>query len=361
MARSGWDAVEMTGRSNLPQDRTPAPISERSWRFAHSIASGCGFLMLLTLRVVADASQPAASAGAPAQAPTAQVLRSSANTPQTEVLPEVTVQARRNQIGRQVRAFVSGTLHLENDESAARWNSPVCPGVSGLTHDEAEFMLARLSQIARTAGVPLAGERCAPANLYVIATTNPEVFLKWAGVHWRIFEGTPLSVADAFIATPRPVRVWYSTKQVGTGIAQPGGELPLGAGVQAPVFEDSSASHLTRNATWSLTLTVVVVDRTQLQGVAIGQLTDYIGVSAFSRLKPRVHLSEAPTILGLFEHATPEGVSQAPPGMTPWDEAFLEALYHTNPGLVLQQEIMITRMVNHIVPAAATSAPAPTH
>ena len=346
----------MTARSDLPGGPNLPAVSMPAPRSTQSIASRSGLLMLLVLPVVADASQAAASAAAPSQSPTAQAPPSRKGTSETDLpLPEVTVQAKRNLIEPQVRQFVNGSLYLENDEAPARWISPICPAVAGLSHGEAEFMLARLSQIARAAGVPLDRERCTPANLYVVATAKPEVFLKWAKVHWRLFEGTPLSVINDFIATPRIVRVWYNSEEVPSDTERRSTNSPPG---MAPTFIGHESSRLTRNDIWSLKSAVVVVDRTQLKGVKIGQLTDYVSMYAFSRLKTQVHFGDVPTILGLFEGASSDGESaQKPPGLTPWDEAFLESLYHTDPKLVLQRTMMVTRMVNHIVPGVSAGAP----
>jgi hypothetical protein len=53
--------------------------------------------------------------------------------------------------------------------------------VAGLNKQQGEFVLARLSEIAKTAGAPLGAETCKP-NLYVIVTPDPELLLKqW----WR--------------------------------------------------------------------------------------------------------------------------------------------------------------------------------
>jgi hypothetical protein len=80
--------------------------------------------------------------------------------------------------------------------------------------------------------------------------------------------------------------------------------------------------------------------------VKIGQLADYLGMYAFARLRTGAHHGDAPTILGLFQGAP----TRSPPGLTAWDDAFLEALYHTDPKLVQQRGTMVTRMVSHIVP-----------
>jgi hypothetical protein len=307
------------------------------------------------LCVIAEASQ--------SQSPTPLSQPSDNGASQTDYrLPQVTVQANRDAIEPQVRAFVNDFVYLDNDEAPERWNSPVCPAVVGLSHDETEFMLARLSQTARAAGVPLGDSHCAPANLYVVATAKPEVFLKWAGAHWRLFESTPVRVVNDFVSTPRPVRVWYNSKQGGSDTAQIGTDshtgMSIGAAPQAPNFSESETSRITRNVIWSLTSAVVVIDKTQLRGVNIGQLTDYVSMYALSRLKTQVHFGDAPTILGLFDGATSEGVSaQAPQGLTPWDDALLESLYHTNPKLGLQRMTMITRMVTDIVPGVPAGTP----
>lgn len=276
-------------------------------------------------------------------------------------VPEVTVQAQR-ELESRVRAYVSESLYLENDESPARWTSPVCPAVVGMDRDQAEFVLLRLSQIAKAAGVPLADADCAPANLTVFITAEPASFLKkWSKMrHDRMFgDGAPHAV-NAFIDTPRPVRVWYNTAQVpatggmtadehvvtemfGAGSPDMGNMGNFGA--KAPVFISAGGdSRIVRTAARSLKSAIVVVDKTRMQGVKVGQLADYIALNTFARIKLGLHRGDAPTILGLFQGQP----AAAPSGITPWDAAFLEALYHTNPALTQQRGPIVTRMVSHM-------------
>lgn len=272
-------------------------------------------------------------------------------------LPQVTVSAQRKAIESQVRKFVDDHLYLENAEGPTRWNSRVCPTVIGLLRDEGEFILQRLSQIGRAAGVPLDGEQCKPPNLYVIATTDPdEVLRRWGKkTHWRIFgDGMPHAM-DAFIDTPRPVRAWYNSSEIGWDGSDGSSEVPPGLTLSsgetrfpAHIFSPpgGGGSRITRDATWTLTSVIVVIDKTKLHGVTRGQLADYIAMNAFSRLKPGGRHGSAPTILDLFENVS----TQPPTGLTAWDEAFLESLYHTNPTMVQQPMLMASRMVKHIVP-----------
>lgn len=318
-----------------------------------------------SIRALAVLSGICVVAACQAMADSAEASTAVAGTPSQSALPEVTVQARREAIVPQVRKFVTESLYLESEEGPARWNSPVCPSVVGLAHDQGEFVVERLSQIARAAGVPLAGERCTLPNLVVFVTSEPQSFLtKWSKRNrQRVFGGDvrPKDI-KAFIDTPMAVRVWYnSSVTAATGARQSdehalpglfgGGTAASGKGgdfgARAPYFVSPDAdSRITRPASWSLTSAFVVVDATRLQGVKIGQLADYLGMYAFARLKTGAHHGDAPTILGLFQGAP----TQSPPGLTVWDDAFLEALYHTDPRLVQQRGTMVTRMVSHIVP-----------
>src|SRR5580658_9302198 len=80
---------------------------------------------------------------------------------------EVTVTAKRAELLPKLSAFAYGITEPVNGEGLARWHTAVCPLVAGLPQQEGEFILERLSEIARAAGVPLAGEQCHP-NLYIM-------------------------------------------------------------------------------------------------------------------------------------------------------------------------------------------------
>jgi hypothetical protein len=69
---------------------------------------------------------------------------------------------------RRVKTFVSAVTTAPFQESLAQWQKeiPICPEVAGLPYDDGEYILSRLSQIARAAGVPLAPESCSP-NLHI--------------------------------------------------------------------------------------------------------------------------------------------------------------------------------------------------
>ncbi len=290
----------------------------------------------------------------------------------SETLDEVTVTAKRAELAPRISKFVNQIALPENGGQAglARWDAPpVCPLVSGLPRQDGEFILERVSEIARGAGVPLAGENCRP-NLYVLVTPQPEDLLRGMEQRNRAFTfgyvssqyltETPAGVVDTFIKTPRAVRVWYnSTEKDSWGQPLrfcPEPDLFPGCRPHIDPWCDpsrfvqcgrgpSGGSHTTFGTTWTFARVFVIVDRTRLQGVKMGQLADYVAMVAFAKLKPGARLGDAPTILKLFEGA-PQG---APSGMTDWDQTFLKSLYATEQKSKLQRGEIARAMVREIV------------
>jgi hypothetical protein len=282
------------------------------------------------------------------------------------------VTANRIELEKRLSKFVNQLAATENSgEGLARWEAPpVCPLVSGLPRQDGEFILQRLSEIATVAEVPLGGEHCGP-KLYILVTNQPEDLLRGMEKRNRGYTfgydrsfypptETPASVVDAFIRTPRAVRVWYSADEKdawGLPMAHclasevlPQCDRAHPAGCSAMYFRCSRAiaggSHLVFSTVWTLSRVFVIVDQRRLQGVTIGQLADYVAVSGFAKLKPDARLGDAPTILTLF-NGEPKA---APAGMTDWDQTFLKSLYATEPRSKLQRSQIAHEMVREMAP-----------
>jgi hypothetical protein len=295
-----------------------------------------------------------------------------AATSEPEKVQEVTVSARRIELAKRVAEFVDQIAAPENNaEGLARWGKPsVCPLVSGLPRQDGEFILERMSEVARAAGVPLAEEQCRP-NLYVLVTQQPEDLLRGMEKRNRRFTfgfdrsfyppmEMPATIVDEFIRTPRPIRVWYTADEKdawGAPLAYcpawqvlPQCDEAHPAGCSQEFYRCGRAiaggSHLVFDSIWTFSRVFVIVDRTQLKGVTLTQLADYIALSAFAKLKANARLGEAPTILTLFSR--PPGT--APPGMSDWDRNFLKSLYDTEQKSRLQRSQIAHQMVREILP-----------
>jgi len=261
-------------------------------------------------------------------------------TPLLADTPAVTVTApREEQLRNEVDTFVSSAITRPyGDDSLLRWDHPVCPLVAGMSREAGEFVLTRLSQIARSAHAPLGAETCKP-NLFVIVAKYPDKFLKlWWHQYPRLFS-TREGVAPVkrFIENPRPVRVWYNASIIGgdngivfndlfTGLL--GMSMGPAAGtIDYPVFTGPSTlgSRITHTVVRNITSAIVVVDPAQVSKLNIGQLVDYIGLVGLAEINLDKDLGVAPTILKAFTASN----IPPPPEMTDWDKAMLQALYTT--------------------------------
>lgn len=185
------------------------------------LTAAVALVTFATAQAVTLAALAGANPGA-AEEPRAPIAAtSSAGKPQS--LDEVTIRARRAALAPRVSKFVNQIAATENAEGLPRWNAPVCPLVTGLPRREGEFILERVSEIARAAAVPLAGEHCRP-NLYIIVIAAPKKALEELDSRHRtnIFGATNASVIHDFIARPRAVRVWYNSDMTDPLGAPPG-------------------------------------------------------------------------------------------------------------------------------------------
>ena len=270
----------------------------------------------------------------------------------SEKLQEVTVTAQRAKLADRLTAFVSKISGPLFDGGLPLWGQPVCPLVTGLAQEEDEFIVGRVSDIARVGRVPLAGGKCRP-NLYILVTLQPQELLKTMmaeqnrlftfGISYEPIDGTPIvpshMVLNEFISKPGPVRVLYRDAPVA-----PSGVRPIvHAAKVGPITY--SGDTWTGDSSWYLFRVFVIVDASLLKGVTLGQLADYAALVGLTEIHPVDSLADAPTILQLF-NGTPQA---APAGMTDWDRAFLKSLYTTRQHKPAQQRWHVVQaMVNEV-------------
>ncbi len=285
------------------------------------------------------------------------VLTGLANSVSADSIDTITVEAQRNRekLEREVNRFVSSTIVPPSHygQSLWRWKDQVCPLVAGMNKQQGEFVLARLSEIAKTAGAPLGSETCKP-NLYVIVTPDPELLLKqWWRREVDLFDGEAGLTVKRFLETPRPIRVWYSASTVGadgqfffglldetSNRAKPFGEAPR---VRIP---PDGATRLKLTATRNIFSVIVVVDSTKIGNINFGQLADYIGLVGLAQINFDKKPGDAPTILRLFESQE----ESRPTELTVWDKALLHALYSTSQTSATQISQMQTAALKDIAP-----------
>jgi hypothetical protein len=271
----------------------------------------------------------------------------SRETPST--LDTITIQARRDrEIKRQITKFVSGGVVTQLNDSLQRWNQPICPVVAGLPSKSAEFIRARMTQVARDSHAPFGSEHCKP-NLVVVATDDPDLLVeKWYKRFRGLFNTCNGSgPVKKFLHSRQPVRVFYNA--ISTSAGGPGvGALVLG-GVHVSGTGDclsigAGDTWLHHGSVQELTSVIIVVDGRQTTKINMGQLADYIAMVGLAQIRVHADTGTAPSILHLFQGSDPQ-----PQGLSPWDEAFLHGLYTTDQSSVLEVPMIEDRMFQQIV------------
>jgi hypothetical protein len=273
-------------------------------------------------------------------------------------LTGITIEAQRNreELERRVDHFVSSAIVSYLNFSLVRWNQPICPLVGGLPGDLGEFVLARISQVARAAHAPLAGRHCR-ANLYVVATAYPDLLLKkWAFRDPRIhnMRGDVVGNFNAFLHSSRPVRVWYNitlTAEDGPRTGVDAASVGIGGLDNVQVFTNSgSMSILQYGVVQQITSAIIIVDLNQTKRFTIGQLADYVALAGLAQVDLQADTGKAPTILDLFRAKHP------PQSLTAWDQALLYCLYGTSQQSVMQVPLMRTHMLAMLAPPGRSQA-----
>jgi hypothetical protein len=321
---------------------------EIAQRLGHCASQCLAYVAVLTLLTAGARADPSSSES-PANHVSDQATSEGAGR-----VPQITIEAQRQDTRRRVHEFVSHAPVLVNHESLARWNKPICPLVAGLPRVEGEFVLTRLSEIASSVSAPLAPSECTKYNLVIIVATDPVALLKaWAArMHYRnLFGDAPLHAIDRFLNTPRPIRVWYNDERTGAnGSVQmsngslSAGQKPLGGGGQS-VNSFTEPTRLERTEAWGIDSVIELVDSRLVTGLKFGQVADYLALAGLAQFNFDVDLGTAPTILRLFNAPEEAGALN----LTSWDQAFLKALYHTRQSSVFQTERITHSMVGDLM------------
>lgn len=250
----------------------------------------------------------------------------------------ITVEGKRDRatVEKQTDTFVSRVIVHPFDESLARWRTPVCPLVFGVSRDNGEYLLEKLSQIARTVGVPLAGEKCR-ANFYIVMTPEPDALLKaWSKRDVNMFGDAGGHQTSKFKQDTAPIRVWYNVSldnADGSSLttASPGLALSAGSADGGGAFNGipnnnhAIATRLAWNEVRALASAIVLIDTRKAVGIKYNQLTAYIAMAGFAEVRLGEDVGAVPTVLNLFR----TDAKALPPGLSEWDEALLKALYGT--------------------------------
>lgn len=290
---------------------------------------GSLFAASLALAAVQDPVTPRAPA---AQDPTVYRLE--------EIVVEGTrLEERTAEYVREVAAPARG-------RGPARWREGVCVGAANFDPEVAQYLVDRVSDVARDLGLSAGQPGCEPSIL-IIGTTDGAGFAReFVDMRPRLFRvgGTGMDRGSAaleqFMSSDRPVRWWHvsmpSDSETGQRTVRLPGEmrsvpnLPPQFDVigYAPVSRVPVASRIQSSVEDRMIRSFVVIDVDRLGGVSLQQLGDYVAMVALVQVNPDAETGRYETILNLFEQ--PHGIS----GLSGWDRAYMEGIYAIRPGRI---------------------------
>jgi hypothetical protein len=292
---------------------------------------------------------------------TAAAAQAQPSAPSTTVAP-VTVQApltphealKKSQSFVQTYAKASAKL-----DQFARWEDPVCVGVSGVAPEQVAAIKARVEQVAKSVGLKLGLPAC-KANIDIRFADPPQALLDQVAEKspWLLGFHYPNEVG-ALETVTRPVQSWYMTASRGEGSGEvalatmsmgyqgltdlngnPGATAMRGnSGMPEAIRPNESLdtpNHNTPNGCAARRFTsclesvfwhvLVVVDAKQVQGQPLGPIMDYVAMLSISQPRSLDGCLELPSVIDLFA-PTPCSGRPSPTGLTPADTAYLTSLY----------------------------------
>jgi hypothetical protein len=233
-----------------------------------------------------------------------------------------TVDAQPAILKERVQTFVRAITRntgFSDQESQARWNTPICFLAAGWRGEDLSSVLARFAQISAAAGAPLAEKGCTP-NFVVVATAEPDqVINAWYAKNNRLFgNASPQQIRHFLDSTrSRPVRIWRNI-DIGRVATTRFGHF-------VPSNSHADPSPFAGNSPLGFFSVFEIVDAKRTAGVDLRQLTDYAAMMGLSNIDIDVDVGDAPSILQLFSPAR-----SAASGLSNWDTAYLTALYQTD-------------------------------
>jgi len=239
-------------------------------------------------------------------------------------LADVVVEGR--QLDALVRSFVVEVAEPAKRRGLARWNRPICVGSVNLQTQVGQYIVDRVSDVARELEVEAGEPGCRP-NVLIVGTVDG------AALASALVEDRPRNFdlrhngTDAgtrafrgFRTDDRPVRWWQISMPIDSETGQRAVRLP--GDPSPPVIHGFAASRLRTQIRDDMVRAVIIIVVDRLDGANLVQLGDYVAMVSLAQIDPEAETAGYDTVLNLF--ADP---ASGPDGLTDWDMSYLEAMY----------------------------------
>ncbi len=259
---------------------------------------------------------------------------------------------------RAVSGFVASHSQPSPIGTLSRWLSPVCPAVVGLTPRYTELVSTRIKEVAAAMGAPHTGG-CRHDNVRVVFTTEPQRLMDYVREKLPDILGYHFLPQEMSLATFHgPIDAWHKTGTQGENGGMHADDPynqgdPTVASGGAYMDGGSNASRLKGVVASRFLFALVVVDSGKVSKRSIGSVADQIAMLVLTSPKRPKVCSPLPSLQDSLDPACPASASLVT--FSPYDEAFLKALYSSDPQekLALEQGAIARRVEKSASPGAA--------
>jgi hypothetical protein len=264
-----------------------------------------------------------------------------------------------------------GDAPLASDVRPLDVIEPACVGVTGVVPEQAAPIKARVEQVARSVGAPLAPPKCNP-NIEILFTTEPQRDLD------AIVARAPAALGyEGEKTVNRPIQAWYLTATLDQRTVRQSG-LPSNSPISAPPPAAGPAGFIGRVTAERATANqgamdrpcidihlpicphaaflniLVIVDAGHMGDVSVELTSDYVAMLALSQPRSLDACLALPSVIDLF--AKDCAGRDPPSGLTSADMAFLTSLYEAD--LTVDKSKEQADIAGHMVKILAAREPA---
>ncbi|MGY6636281.1 MAG: hypothetical protein ACXIUO_04020 [Erythrobacter sp.] len=239
---------------------------------------------------------------------------------------DIVVEGQRLPSPKEIRQFARKIgSDLDLLRPIPRFNSPLCVGVAGVRDEHAEAFAARITENAREAGVPIAGQRCLPNAMVIFAEDTRKQITALRRQNPALFGEMTRHEFKEMISSRDAAFAWR-VKEVVDLFGRSFERDMMADGLQGfPTNRTYEVGRLNPPIRIDTTSAVVVIERAQARGKTAEQLADY---ATMRLLAPTVEIktideTTPSSIMTLFI----SGDSRAPGGLTAFDKAYLASAY----------------------------------
>jgi hypothetical protein len=272
-----------------------------------------------------------------------QQERSRPPDPSAREQQEIVVQGQR--LTRDAVDDFVDDVTVDVNGQIAMFRAPICPFVDGFVDAQNKKIEQRIRQVAQIVGVPVARGECSPNVVLMTAKDAPATLRKLTQEKPVLFQGILPSDVRGLLGQKGPVWTWQTIVESGSdGRSSPsskeyktGSSGVNGQGASNPRFEENPGafrtnihSRILKTTRPDLFTSFILIEFDAVKGLTPTQIADYATIRTLARTQAKPTLRQR-TMLRLFD--VPPDLRAELHELTPWDLAYLHALYKSSNGV----------------------------